>query len=183
MAKDYSRKIQTVIDNFLRDDDWNYSFHEENGVFEFGLSLRGVIKSVKYIVDVWENDFMVYAVCPFGVDQDNPFQISNMSMYLTMVNYGLRNGNFELDVRDGEIRYKCFVECKNMVLSPEAVEVNISIPAMMYDRYGRGIVNILVNDATAEEAISLCEDRHYGGRRLEERDLMEEPDDSDIPPQ
>lgn len=34
--------------------------------------------------------------------------------YITGANYGLRNGNFEMDVEDGEIRYKVYVNVKGM---------------------------------------------------------------------
>ena len=38
-----------------------------------------------------------------------------------MANYGLANGNFDIDVSDGEVRYKTYVNCKDMKELPEQI--------------------------------------------------------------
>ncbi len=187
MGKNYSESLKEKIQHYLADQEWHFWFNEETGAFEFILNLQGIIRDVKYFIDVWENDFIVYAICPFGVDSDDHKQMENMSLFLSMANYGLRNGNFELDVRDGEIRYKSFMECKNMELSFEAIDICVSVPAMMFERYVRGIMSIILNNASAVDAISLCEDSYSSMKDREEEEATEEDpdpdDDPDIPVQ
>ena len=109
----YSVKISNLIKEFLSMDDWHYSFDDRNGTFQFGLNISTRIKNIKYLVDVDEDSFIVYAYCPIGVDTDNTEIMHRMSDFVCRANYGLKNGNFELDMRDGEIRYKCYADCEN----------------------------------------------------------------------
>ena len=73
-------------------------------------------------------------------------------------NYGLRNGNFELDMRDGEIRYKVFVDCDGVIPSREVIKGSIIIPAMMFERYSPGILDVVFKGVSAAEAIGQCEE-------------------------
>lgn len=66
-----------------------------------------------------------------------------MAEFICRANYGLKNGNFELDMRDGEIRYKSFVDCEGLTPTTEMVRNSIHCPAAMFDRYGDGIVDII----------------------------------------
>lgn len=52
--KRYSQIIANGIKSFLKEDDWHFSFDEQRGLFEFGLSLKGKLKKINYIVKVKE---------------------------------------------------------------------------------------------------------------------------------
>ena len=83
-----------------------------------------------------------------------------MAQFLCRANYGLRNGNFELDVRDGEIRYKVFQNCSGGVVpNEEIVRDSIYVCASMFEHYSQGIVGIIYGGLDAKEAIDLCEAR------------------------
>ena len=153
----YSKSIANVINNFLTEDDWHFSFDDQRGLFRFGLNLKGRIKKVSYIIDVKDDEYVVYAISPLGADEDDEKMIATMADFLCRANYGLKNGNFELDMRDGEIRYKSFVDCEGITPTTEMVRNSIHCPAAMFDRYDAGIVDIIFGNATAKEAISKCE--------------------------
>lgn len=153
----YSKSIANVINSFLTEDDWHFSFDDKHGLFRFGLNLKGRIKKVSYIIDVKDDEYVVYAISPLGADDDNEKVMATMADFLCRANYGLKNGNFELDMRDGEIRYKCFVDCEGITPTSEMVRNSIHCPAAMFDRYGAGIVDIIFGNATAKEAIAKCE--------------------------
>lgn len=102
----YSKNIANAINNFLTEDDWRFSFDEQRGLFEFGLCLKGKVKKIRYIVDVKEDEYLVYAISPLGADDDDETMMASMAEFVCRANYGLKNGNFELDMRDGEIRFK-----------------------------------------------------------------------------
>ncbi|HAJ74022.1 MAG TPA: hypothetical protein DCM49_04400 [Lachnospiraceae bacterium] len=153
----YSIEISNLIRGFLTSDDWNYSFDEKHGYIQFGLNLHSRIKNIKYIVDVGENYFLVYAVSPIGGDASDQEMMRRLSEFIVRANYGLRNGNFELDMNDGEIRYKSFVDCRNIRPSVEVIKSSVYCPAAMYERYGSGMAEIIFNDVNAKEAIDKCE--------------------------
>lgn len=166
----YSKNISNAIKKFLTENDWRFSFDDRSGLFKFGLSLKGQIKSVNYIIDVKDDAFLVYAVSPLGADEGNEKMMAAMAEFVCRVNYGLRNGNFELDMRDGEIRYKSFVDCDGITPTAEMVYNSISCPAAMFNRYGAGIVDIIFDNSTAKDAIDKCE----GAPAKELRSLLEE---------
>jgi len=153
----YSKSIANVINSFLTEDDWYFSFDDKRGVFIFDLNLKGRIKKVSYIIDVEDDEYVVYAISPLGADDDDEKMMATMVDFLCRANYGLKNGNFELDMMDGEIRYKCFVDCEGITPTTEMVRNSILCPAAMFDRYGVGIVDIIFGNTTAKEAIAKCE--------------------------
>ena len=153
----YSKNIADAINSFLTEDDWHFSFDDQYGLFKFGLNLKGRIKKVSYIVDVKDDEYVVYAISPIGADEKDEKMMAVMAEFICRANYGLKNGNFELDMRDGEIRYKSFVDCEGLTPTTEMVRNSIHCPAAMFDRYGDGIVDIIFGNSTAKEAVAKCE--------------------------
>ena len=47
MDDTYSENIAREINNFLKDDNWNFSFDDKLGQFEFNMDIRGRIKKVE----------------------------------------------------------------------------------------------------------------------------------------
>lgn len=157
MKKNYSETIANVIKTYLKEDDWHFSFDGETGLFKFGLSLSSKIKKINYIVDVKEDEYIVYAIAPIGADEEDKKMMATMAEFVCRANYGLKNGNFELDMRDGEVRFKCFVDCEGIIPSKDMVQNSIHCPAAMFKRYGSGIVDIIFGNVTAKEAVEKCE--------------------------
>lgn len=164
---------QDIIDavrNNLDDDEWNYDFEEDrkpHPILRTGCRIDGKLKSIDEVVDFRETYFIVYAFCPVNADPEN---IAEISKYLHLANYGLVVGNFELDPRDGEIRYKVLVDCEGLDgLSDGIIGRAIHIPFHMFERYGDGIAALAMgfSDADAEYA--------------KVRDKEVAPDDDDPP--
>ena len=158
MARNYNTEITDAIKTFLDEDDWHYNFENENGVFRFGVALHGKMKNIQLLVGVNEDDYNVYAISPLSADQDDPEQMRQMAEFICRANYGLRDGNFEMDFNDGELRYKCFVNCKGFIPTKDVIGASIHCPAAMFNRYSKGIIQILFNDMSAEDAVLLCEE-------------------------
>lgn len=121
------------------------------------MSLSSKIKKINYIVDVKEDEYIVYAIAPIGADEEDKKMMATMAEFVCRANYGLKNGNFELDMRDGEVRFKCFVDCEGITPSKDMAQNSIHCPAAMFKRYGSGIVDIIFGNATAKEAVERCE--------------------------
>ena len=133
-------------------------FDEKSNIFSFVMNLPGPLAFIDYIIMVHEESFSVLAVCP--LEAKDPALRPVMSEFLNRANYNLRNGNFEFDFSDGEVRYKCFVDCEDLVPSQKMIQNSISIPLAMYRRYGPGIVNILYTGMSAEQAVRECEENN-----------------------
>ena len=157
MASEYSEEIVGVIRDFLVADDWKFEFDEEHGVFRFGVGIESKLKHLRYLIPVREDSYVVYAISPLDTDCDDKNVMKEMADFICRANYGLRNGNFEVDMRDGEIRYKVFVDCDGVVPSKEVIRGSIIIPAMMFERYSPGILDVIFKGSSAAEAIEQCE--------------------------
>ena len=153
----YSKTIANEINNYLTNDNWHFSFDEKRGVFSFGLTLKGKIKAVNYRIRICADDYVVYAISPIGANERDETMMSSMCEFVCRANYGLKNGNFELDMRDGEIRFKYFVDCEATTPTMEMIRNSIHCPAAMFDRYADGIVGIIFGNLSAKEAVEQCE--------------------------
>jgi hypothetical protein len=80
-----------------------------------------------------------------------------LTEYLTRANYGLWLGNFELDLRDGEIRYKTSLHLADGELTAEMLAALLRVNGDTLDRYLPGIMSMLWNDLSAEDALGLTE--------------------------
>lgn len=153
----FSADIANAINDFLTNDDWRYSYDEARGIFRFTLGVKGKLKKLNYLIAAESDSYIVYATCPIGADVDDSEMLARMAEFICRANYGLKNGAFELDMNDGEIRYKVYVACEDAIPSDHTIKRSIACPAAMFDRYGTGITDVIFGHADAKEAVQNCE--------------------------
>lgn len=146
-----------AVRDWLDGDDWHYEYMAEKQLIKMGISLKSKIKSGTIFIDFKEDCYLVYLYAPISGDKDN---LDELTKYLTMANYGLFNGNFELDVNDGEIRYKTYVNCDELETLPDQIiKDSIYVGCVMMDRYGDGIAALALGFSDAETEINKAEHR------------------------
>lgn len=150
----YSTEIAKAIKNFLDTDDWHYTFDENDGIFKMGVNLKCKLGSTDMRVKVGADYFTTYAAVKMNADASCRTEVAE---FITRANYGLRNGNFEMDFRDGELRYKSFNNCDGLIPSRAVIADGIMIPALMIDRYGDGLVAVMFGLQTPEDAVAASE--------------------------
>lgn len=149
--KNYSMKLKKRIEKVLHKLNWDrFLFDEREGVFLFGTSSEGSVSSLFYQIVLHPRSFTVYACSSLKLDEDDEDMIVEMSKYLHYVNHGVRNGNFDLEIETGKIRYKCFSDGTNQ--KQHTLAKSITLPALMFEKTGDGICDIVYSGATAEEA-------------------------------
>ena len=153
---EYSDEIVNVINKFLTKDDWNFSFDKETGIFRFGLKIKSKIQNINYVIDVHEDEFITYGICPIGADDEDPEMMAQMAEFICRANYGLKNGCFEFDT-DGEIRFKSYVDCEDLLPSMAVIKNSIFCTSTMIKHYAPGIIDIIFGGATARDAYAKCE--------------------------
>lgn len=176
--KTYSMSIANAVTDFLTEDDWHFSFDEDLGIFRFDLSLKGKLKKVNYIVDIKDDEYLVYVISPIGADENDPNMMANMAEFICRANYGLKMGNFEVDFDDGEIRFKVHVLCKGITPTAAMIKKSIYCPATMFDHYGSGIVDIIFNDVSGKTAVEKCEKRSESEIRSILAELLDNDDET-----
>ncbi len=165
MTKKYSNEIAMVVRNVLDTNEFKYSFREEDGIFKLGMMLEGKINRIEYIINVGDAHVSVYGIAPICADINSSDQMANMAQFLHRANCGLKNGCFEFDYDDGEIRYHSFIDCEGNLPSDEAVRNSIFCTASMFERYSGGIVDMMFTAKDAKTAVEECENRRIGGSR------------------
>lgn len=134
--------IVEAVRNYLDEDGWKYEYDEERRLIRAGVSLKSKLQSARLIVNFNESGYTVIAVPAIKADDASRM---NVLEYISRANYGLRNGNFEMDLNDGEVRYKTYTNCKGMDTIPtDVIEDSIVIPPVMFNRYGDGMAALMM---------------------------------------
>ena len=153
----YSKSIAQIIEKFLTDDDWHFCFDAQRGRFWFNLHIENLLKKVNYSIIVNNDSYILYANSPIAADASDGKMMAAMTNFICRANYGLTGGNFEIDISDGAIRYKYFVDCEDITPSAKMVKNSIYSSAMVFQRYGEGITDIVFRNASALDAYRMCE--------------------------
>ena len=121
------------------------------------MNLKCKLSSVRIAMKFTEDGFTSYAIATMNANEECRASVAE---YLTRANYGIKNGNFEMDYRDGEIRYKVYTNYKGLdSITENIIEDSIVIPALMFNRYGDGMAAILFGFSTPEDEIRKVEGR------------------------
>ena len=153
----YSKELVKIIKDYLKSSDYIYAFDKNTGMFQLSVGLNGRLKRATTFIFVEQNSISFSTISPIGVDSNDKEMMTRMAMFFCRVNYELKNGSFQMDVNDGEIRYRVFLNCDNMMLSQKTVLLNYIVGPLMFYRYGDAILSIIYAGATAEEAYNSAE--------------------------
>ncbi len=147
--------IVDAVRDYLDADDWHYDYDAEHAFIRGGVALRCKLKNARLIIQFRKKDYNVYMISPVNADPEN---IGEVLRYSALANYGLANGNFEVDVRDGEIRYKSYVNCDAYETLPtEIIRNSINVCWAMMERYGSGFAALAMGFSDAETEINKAE--------------------------
>jgi len=149
-------QIVDALRDWLDGDDWHYEYDAENHVIRAGVNLECKLRNARvFIIVRADGSYVVNIVSPISGDPKN---IGELVKYVAMANFGLANGNFDVDVRDGELRYKIYVNCKGLEkISDQIIKDSIYAGWCMMERYGDGIAALAMGFSDAEAEIKKAE--------------------------
>ena len=84
-------------------------------------------------------------------------RLDEMASFVTLANYGIFIGNFEMDMRDGEVRYKASHSLFGETLADDAIASLIQHSASTFDQYAPGIHAVAEGTISARDAIARIE--------------------------
>ncbi len=149
---------ETMIDivrDYFDGEGFRYEYNAEGGFIRSGFGVKGPLDKVDMFCDFKSHGYLVYAICPLHCKQEH---LPELIRYLTMANYALVAGNFEVDVSDGEVRFKFWVPTEGLeTLSKDIVEDSIMVPCSMMSRYGDGIAALCLGFSDAQTEIEKAE--------------------------
>ena len=146
-----------LFKQFFNENEWEYSYDEEKNVFVTGVNMNNALGNIHIIIRMRQTSYTVYAILNSNAEETN---ISLVAEYLHRANYGLLNGNFELDYEDGEVRYKTHVNFEDTTVSEEILNDSILLPIFMFEKYGMNLLKIMLGDNSPQKLIEEIENNN-----------------------
>lgn len=135
-------RVIEKIKGYFDDNDWKYKYDGRSKRFSFGVRVGDAVGDIDMFIFVNKTDYLVSARLNAIVNEE---KLDIVSKFLHDENYGLKNGNFELNTRDGIIKYKSYVNFKNSDISEEIIEDSIMVPIVMIGEKGKDIIKLLLD--------------------------------------
>ena len=141
--------FDTLID-MLDTRDWKYEKHEEK------LLIKSCIKGddipIEFIVVVNPKNEVVQFISslPFKMPEDKRV---DGALAVCVANYGLVDGSFDYDLRDGEIRYRLTSSYRESIVGADLFEYVIMVAASTVDQYNDKFLMIAKGRMTIQQFI------------------------------
>lgn len=147
----YSSQLVTELGDYFKAAGISAAFEEKGGnaFFTIRMKLRCRLQTAQMIILVREDNFSTITTLPLAADENHRLA---MAEFLTRINWGMRNGNFEMSMDTGEIRFKTYLHTGAHPLDPSGVRVATLLPFLMIDRFGDALLEVLFGFKTPREA-------------------------------
>lgn len=147
----YSQELVSALQDIFDASGFHATFAEQggSGIFTMRMKLRCRLQNVVMMVIVREDNFSALATIPLSADENSRLAVAE---YLTRANFNMRNGNFELNMEDGMIRFKTYHHAGDGPLDAKAARLSVLMPFIMIDRFGDGLIDVLFGLKSPREA-------------------------------
>jgi hypothetical protein len=143
-----------VLGQFLEEDEWHPQRMDDRYIYRLGFSGANGQYACYAQIRVDLEQFLFYVLSPVKVPEDKRLLSAE---FLTLANYGLRIGNFEMDLSDGEVRYKSSLDFEDETLTPNLIRYAIYPAVQTMDRYMPGLLKVIYGTAMPQSAIEEIE--------------------------
>ena len=145
------QQAQNVYETICRTLDareWKYDRHDEDLVITFGVQGDDLPMDVVVRVRPKQEVVNVYSSLPFKVPEE---QRELGAMMVCAANYGTINGCFDMDLTDGEIRYRMATSYRESLLGDELFNYMIGVSLSTVDRYNDKFLMVLKGMLSLEQ--------------------------------
>jgi len=151
--------IVDCLKQYFNDKQWHYTHYQpktNDSQKSYHLSLRMRHKQINcgYLFRVQEKNKLlaVYGILPFLIPES--YQSAAM-LLITQINYDMLIGNLEMDVNDGEIRYKNAIDVEAVGIDNEIIEHLLQSVVAMTTVANELFGNLINNQNPAEDMQTL----------------------------
>ncbi len=134
------RPIIDAVVEFFGDDGWTVD--RLDGQVAVRVMFRGEHGEWPCYAQAREADrqLVVYSACPVAVPPDRRLAVAEM---ITRCNFGLLIGNFELDMNDGELRFKTGLDVEQTELTGHLIRPLVYANVLSMDRFLPAILRVI----------------------------------------
>jgi hypothetical protein len=144
------------LQQFMEMDEWNPQPVEGSSAFVCGFRGANGDQRVLAQVNVEREVLLVYAYAMANIPEPRRLAVAE---FLTRANYGILVGNFELDLRDGEVRYKASLAFRDVPLTHPMIAQCLYPAVQTLDQYLPGLLAVGFGDTDPEAAIATVENQ------------------------
>ncbi len=147
----YSKSIANAIISVFEEHEYHYNFDNEDGVLSANFNSDNKLGSVHLKFLVRETDYIAASCIDIHADKNS---LADVAELLMRMNFGLIFGNYELDFRDGEIRFRYGVDCEGSLPSKDIIINSLLFVLKAFsDERGNALVSVLFGLMTPVQAI------------------------------
>ncbi len=147
-----------TIKQFFSEDEWFFVEEEDKSVSALQLRMNHWGENGRFSCMAEYNEkqriFYFYSYFPINIP---PEKRAKMAEFITRVNYGMRIGNFEMDIEDGELRFRTSIDFENSDLTYPLVSNHVYPNVWMMDRYLPGLFSVVYSEKSPEEILLTIE--------------------------
>lgn len=142
------------IMDYLNELGWVFNVENAKRIIRFGVKAENGKLDVIIHWQESTNIVKCFSILPNNIPENKRVTVVD---FLNRANYGLNIGNFELDMEDGEVRYRTFLLDYREVDMQE-IQHFIHVNLNMMDKYMSGILQVSLAGTSPADAIKAIED-------------------------
>lgn len=149
-----AKMVYDTLCKVLTDDGWNFKRDDENLVITTGAKGNDLPMDIIFIVDAKLQVISLYSPLQMKVPEDKRV---DAAMAVAYVNCRLLNGCFDLDLADGEIRFRMVNSFTESILGEELFKYMTYVSCSAVDAYNEKFFALSSGVCDFGQFIDLCE--------------------------
>jgi hypothetical protein len=150
-----SRLVDTLI-TYLEEDEWKFTRMDSDDTVVLTFNCANATYICYAQARESQRQIVFYTIYPLRAPEDKRMQAAE---FTARVNYGLVLGNLELDMNDGELRYKTSADVAAGPFTIQLLRSLMQINLSTADRYYPAFAAMLYGGATPADAVASVETR------------------------
>jgi len=148
---DETPSILSILKAHLVKEDWKFKEEarsDTNIILKCGAQGKNGNFDVTFDIKLDHDLIILYIISKLKFPEAHRNEVA---LFLSRANFGLITGNFEIDLNDGEVRYKTTMKVPNTTLSGEMIEAHMQPSLVTMDRHFAEMVKVGYGMKTAAE--------------------------------
>lgn len=144
------------LTRFYEREEMRFNVNEERQAISLKMSIKSLGQSIDFrAVIANPTHVLFYSYFPVPISAEKRAAAAE---FIARANYNLHDGNFEMDMNDGEVRYKaCLYVGEHDRMSDEMLGRMTYVGFGMVDQYGPALMAMLYGGKSAQQAIADAE--------------------------
>lgn len=144
-----------LVIEIIQADDWSFHVLEPDAIITLEIALDSGQFQGYFLIDEETDCVQFHLVLPITVPAT---QLQTASEFICRVNYGLLIGHFDIDLDDGEVRYRTSIILHDAPTNANTIR-NVMYPTlMMVDHYFPAFMKVIYGDTKPIDAIAILDD-------------------------